>query len=217
MSAISGGRDGRAVEARFRDVQHVFVDRDGVINRKAAEGEYIGEWRAMEILPGVETAIAALNRSGRRVIVVSNQRGVALGIYTKADVEALHAELQRHLGESGARIDAFYYCPHDIGQCDCRKPGTGMFLQAFRDFPGASAANSVVIGDSVSDIEAARALGARSIFIEGDPATQKEGAEEASRLADGVADSLLQAVEEYLLPDLPGDSGREGFSGTPRA
>jgi D-glycero-D-manno-heptose 1,7-bisphosphate phosphatase len=92
-----------------------------------------------------------------------------------------------------------------------------MFLQAFRDFPGASAANSVVIGDSVSDIEAARALGARSIFIEGDPATQKEGAEEASRLADGVADSLLQAVEEYLLPDLPGDSGREGFSRTPRA
>ena len=78
-----------------------------------------------------------------------------------------------------------------------------MFEQAFRDFPGASSAGSVLIGDSLSDIEAARALGMPSVFITGDASTQKEGAEQAARLADRVAPSLLEAVERYLLPDFP--------------
>jgi D-glycero-D-manno-heptose 1,7-bisphosphate phosphatase len=203
MIAISGGRDRLGVEGPFPDVQTVFLDRDGVINRKPAEGKYIGHWNEVEILPGAELAIAALNRSGRRVIVVSNQRGIALGIYTRAGVEALHRQMQEHLAVEGAHIDAFYYCPHDIGQCDCRKPRTGMFEQAFRDFPGASSAGSVLIGDSLSDIEAARALGMPSVFITGDASTQKEGAEQAARLADRVAPSLLEAVERYLLPDFP--------------
>ncbi|HVT99482.1 MAG TPA: HAD-IIIA family hydrolase, partial [Acidobacteriaceae bacterium] len=157
----------------FRDVRYIFLDRDGVINRKAPEGKYIAHWNELNMLPGVEAAIAALNRSERHVIVVSNQRGIALGYYTGGDVEALHTRLQEHLALHGAHIDAFYYCPHDEGECDCRKPGTGMFLQAFRDFPGASATNSLVIGDSISDIEAARELKMPSIFICGDPLTQK--------------------------------------------
>lgn len=187
------------VKAPFQGIQHVFLDRDGVINRKAPEGEYIARWSDVEILPGVESAVAALNRSGRQVIVVSNQRGVALGRYTSADVEAVHEQLQAHLAAHGAYVDAFYYCPHDTGQCDCRKPGIGMFEQAFRDFPQASRANSLVIGDSLSDIEAARNLGVPSVFIQGDPSTQQEGAERAAALADCVSASLLEAVEQHLL------------------
>lgn len=183
---------------QFKDVQFVFLDRDGVINRKLPEGEYVARWSDVEILPGAEAAIAALHRSGRRVLVVSNQRGVALGYYTREDVEKLQTQLQHHLAAHGAHIDAFYYCPHDKDECDCRKPGTGMFRQAFRDFPEASAANSIVIGDSISDIEAARALAMPSIFIAGDPATQKEGAGRAAELADAVADSLAEAVKRYL-------------------
>jgi D-glycero-D-manno-heptose 1,7-bisphosphate phosphatase len=183
----------------FRDVRYVFLDRDGVINRKAAEGKYIAHWKELEILPGVEAAIAALNRSRRRVVVVSNQRGIALGYYTGGDVEALHRRLQEHLALHGAHIDAFYYCPHDEGECECRKPGTGMFLQAFRDFPEASAANSIAIGDSLSDIEAARALKMPSIFICGDPLTQKAGAGQAAQMADVTAQSLDAAVRQYLL------------------
>ncbi len=179
---------------RFEAVANVFLDRDGVINRKAPEGQYIARWSEVEILPGVEEAIAALNRSARRVIVVSNQRGIALGLYTRTDVEETHAKLQEHLARFGAHIDAFYFCPHDKGECDCRKPGTGMFLQAFRDFPGAAPANSVMIGDSISDIEAARTLEMRSIFIEGDASTRKEGAQKAADLADAVAGSLLEVV-----------------------
>lgn len=182
----------------FQGIACVFLDRDGVINRKPPEGNYISSWGQAEILPGVEAAILALNRSGRQVIVVSNQRGIALGLYTPADVEAIHRKLQEHLAGYGAHVDAFYFCPHDEGECDCRKPGTGMFLQAFRDFPGMSATNSVMIGDSVSDIEAARFLGMPSIFVQGDRSNAKEGADRAAALADAVAGSLLDAVEGCL-------------------
>ena len=150
------------------------------------------------LLPGAEFAIAALNRSGRRVIIISNQRGVALGRYTRADVDALHARLQELLSAHAAHIDGFYYCPHDKDECDCRKPKTGLFQQAFRDFPDASAANSVVIGDSVSDIQAARTLGLPSIFIQGDPLTQGPESDQAAGLANAVSSSLLDAVEHYL-------------------
>jgi D-glycero-D-manno-heptose 1,7-bisphosphate phosphatase len=186
------------VNAHFPGIDYVFLDRDGVINRKPPEGEYISRWEDVQLLPGVESAIAALHRSGRRVIVVSNQRGVALGLYTRADVDALHAQLRQHLDAHGARIDAFYYCPHDEGECDCRKPGIGMFLQALADFPQASRTNSLLIGDSLSDIEAARNLGIPSILIQGNPSTQKDGAAQAATLADGVCASLLEAVEEHL-------------------
>jgi D-glycero-D-manno-heptose 1,7-bisphosphate phosphatase len=179
-------------------VRCVFLDRDGVINRKAPEGAYIGRWSDFHILPGVEEAIASLNRAGYLVIVVSNQRGVALGRYTSADVDALHLRLQQHLGAHAARVDAFYFCPHDKRACDCRKPKIGLFQQAFRDFPQATRANSLVIGDSLSDIEAARNLGVPSIFIEGDPATQKAGAHTAAQVADRVAHSLSEAVALLL-------------------
>jgi D-glycero-D-manno-heptose 1,7-bisphosphate phosphatase len=186
------------VTISFAHIRFVFLDRDGVINRKPPEGEYIGHWRDFELLPGAASAIAALNRSGRRVIVVSNQRGIALGRYTSADVDALHARLQEHLAGHDAHIDAFYYCPHDKDACDCRKPKTGMLEQAFRDFPEAARTNSLLIGESLSDIEAARRFGLPSVFIQGDPATQKTGAAKAASLADAVSSSLSEAVEQYL-------------------
>jgi D-glycero-D-manno-heptose 1,7-bisphosphate phosphatase len=188
------------LQSAFPGIRYVFLDRDGVIGRKPPEGEYISQWNSFQFLPGAEVAIASLNRSGRSVIVVTNQRGVALGRYTCADVDELHSRLQQHLAKHGARIDAFYYCPHDKDdQCGCRKPRPGLFQQAFRDFHEASPANSIMIGDSISDIEGARNLAMASIFIRGDPETRKPGAEGAVLLAGRVCDSLLEAVDEYLL------------------
>lgn len=184
----------------FTGVRYVFLDRDGVINRKPPEGEYVGRWSDFHPLPGAEQAIAALNASGRIVIVITNQRGVALGLYSEDDLRALHEELQRHLSRHEAHIDAFYYCPHDKGQCECRKPATGLFEQSFRDFPEASPANSIVIGDSISDIQAACRLSMPSIFIPGDRQRRKEGAEKAVLLADATAESLADAVERFLPP-----------------
>ena len=184
--------------SQFPGIQYVFLDRDGVINRKPPEGEYVGDWDHFHLLFGVEAAIAQLNRSGRRVVVVSNQRGIALGLYSTSDVEMIHQRLNRHLADHGAKIDAFYFCPHDKNMCNCRKPKTGLFEEAFRDFPGASASNSILVGDSISDIEAARNLHMPAIFIEGDPNFQKAGAEKAAQLADAVTSSLAEAVRLYL-------------------
>jgi D-glycero-D-manno-heptose 1,7-bisphosphate phosphatase len=182
----------------FANIQYVFLDRDGVINRKLPEGEYVSSWHRFQMLPGAEEAIAKLNRSGRTVIVVTNQRGIALGYYTGADVKALHEALQQHLGQEGAHIDGFYFCPHDKNECDCRKPRIGLFKQALRDFPGAAASNSIVIGDSLSDIEAANSFGAPSIFIEGDAEFQKPGADKARALANASSRSLSEAVNRLL-------------------
>ena len=184
--------------ALFIIVRYVFLDRDGVLNRKMPEGVYVDDWAQFEWLPGAVEAIARMKRAGLTVILVSNQRGIALGRITAMQLEGIHETMQSHLARNDARLDAIYYCPHDQRECRCRKPDTGLFEQAFKNFPQANAGNSVVIGDSLSDIQAGRRLGMKTIFIEGESDRQKAGAETAARRADAVAESLLQAVEVHL-------------------
>ena len=106
------------------------------------------------ILPGVTEGIAQLNRAGLRVIVVTNQRCVAKGLLTETELEKLHRQMCEHLLPAGARIDAIYYCPHELRPaCDCRKPAPGMLLEAARTH-GLDLATSWMIGDSDSDINA---------------------------------------------------------------
>ena len=162
------------------------------------EGSYVRSWAEFRLLPGVPEAIARLNRAGKRVVVVTNQRGVALGLYTAADVEAIHAQLQQELSAFGAQVDAFFYCPHDKKQCDCRKPGRGLFDAAAARFPEIRAGQSVMIGDSLSDIEFGRNVGMRTIFIEGDRERRKPGGEKAAALADERFASLPEAVDALL-------------------
>jgi len=178
-----------------RDLRTVFLDRDGILNEKMPEGQYVTRWEEFHVLPGVPLALRRLNEAGLRVLVVSNQRGIARGLYTMADVEALHSKLQSVLQEKAAHIDAFFICPHDKGQCDCRKPLPGLFEQAVAKFPDISAATSVMIGDSLSDIEFGRNLGMRTIFVEGNP---EPGAEQAAKLADLRCPSLDKAVDALL-------------------
>jgi D-glycero-D-manno-heptose 1,7-bisphosphate phosphatase len=179
-------------------VRYVFLDRDGVLNRKMPEGVYVSDWAQFEWLPGAVEAVARMKHAGLTVIVVSNQRGIALGRLTTMQLERIHENMQDHLARNDAQLDAIYYCPHDHGECYCRKPGPGLFEQAFKRFPEANATNSVVIGDSLSDIQAGEQLGMKTIFIQGEPDRQKAGADAAVTLADAVADSLLQAAEKHL-------------------
>jgi len=176
----------------------VFVDRDGVLNRKMPEGQYVTRWEQFEVLPGVVEAVGKLNRAGMRVVVVTNQRGVALGRLTQADVESLHAQLAAVLQAAGAQVDAFFFCPHDKNFCNCRKPLPGMFEQAREAFPEIESNTSVMIGDSLSDIRFGSNLGMQTIFIQGDPTRQGPGAAEAATLAGHQAASLLEAVELLL-------------------
>jgi D-glycero-D-manno-heptose 1,7-bisphosphate phosphatase len=181
-----------------RQVRYVFLDRDGVLNRKPPEGAYVTDWSQFQWLPGAVEAIARMNRAGMTVIVVSNQRGIALGLYSEAGLELIFSNMRAHLARHGARLDAIYYCPHDVGQCQCRKPDIGLFEQAWKDFPRATADNSAVIGDSLSDIQAGNRLGMKTIFIEGEADRQKAGAAAAAGSAEAIAGSLLQAVELHL-------------------
>lgn len=182
----------------------MFLDRDGILNEKMPEGQYVTCWQDFHVLPGVPEALRRMNEAGVRVIVVSNQRGIALGLYSAADVEAIHTAFQRLLNGAGARpgplVDAFFICPHDKGQCNCRKPLPGLFEQAVAQFPDITAATSAMIGDSLSDIEFGRRLGMTTILIEGDPRRRKSGAGEAATLADMRFASLPQAVDALLSP-----------------
>ena len=195
--------------ALFIIVRYIFLDRDGVLNRKMPEGAYVSDWAQFEWLPGAVEAVARMKRAGLTVIVVSNQRGIALGRVTTGELERLHHKMQDHLARNGAPLDAIYYCPHDHGECRCRKPDIGLFEQAFKTFPHAVAGNSVVIGDSLSDIQAGQRLGMKTIFIQGEPDRRKAGADAAANLAHAVAGSLLQAVEEHLGLTVPGGRASE--------
>jgi D-glycero-D-manno-heptose 1,7-bisphosphate phosphatase len=140
------------------------LDRDGTINVGAAPGEYIETPDELVLLRGAGEAVARLNRAGVAVAVVTNQRGVALGRMTLADLEAVHAKLERELSLHGAWIDAVYACPHAHDECTCRKPQPGMLLDALRDF-GVSPTDAVMIGDSPSDAEAGHRAGTATIRL----------------------------------------------------
>lgn len=142
-----------------------FLDRDGVLN---VDRHYVHGIDQLDWIDGVPEAIKLLNDAGFLVIVVTNQSGVARGFYDEAAVSALHSYMREALEACGARIDAFYYCPHHPDgkvaayaiRCACRKPGIGLFEQAAHDWR-IDRARSFMIGDKDIDMEAAAAFGIR--------------------------------------------------------
>jgi D-glycero-D-manno-heptose 1,7-bisphosphate phosphatase len=179
-------------------IETVFLDRDGVLNQKMPEGHYVSSWEEFQPLQGIVQAIGKLNHAGIRVIVISNQRGIALGRMTNAAVETIHARFQDFLKASSAHIDAFYFCPHDKEACDCRKPKPGLFLQAIRDFPAIQPETSIVIGDSLSDIEAGHNFGMATIWISGDAESRRPEWVKAHELANATFASLPDAIEALV-------------------
>ena len=112
-----------------------FLDRDGVINRKAPEGQYLTSWEDVEFCPGASEAISLLNRAGYLVVIVTNQRCIAKGFMTAYELERMHARMRFTFEAAGATIDAIYYCPHgNKAPCSCRKPKPGMLLRAARTY-----------------------------------------------------------------------------------
>ena len=166
----------------------VFLDRDGIINR-LRENDYVKSWSEFEFLPDAKAALRRLSNAGYRVIVVTNQRGVARGYLTETDLEAIHRRMVGEAEEAGGRIAAVYYCPHEIGECECRKPKIGLFLEAQRDFDDIDFSTSTVIGDSASDMEAGLRLGCTVIFV----------GKSDQYLCAGT---LYQAVARFLLTDV---------------
>src|SRR5579872_936711 len=105
----------------------VFLDRDGVINMKPPAGDYVRSWAEFRFVPTIADWLRLFNMLDLLVIVVTNQRGIARGLMSQADVEEIHRNMIAELAREGARIDDIFYCPHDHDdECDCRKPRTGM-------------------------------------------------------------------------------------------
>jgi histidinol-phosphate phosphatase family protein len=139
----------------------VFLDRDGVINRRAPEGAYIRNWDEFEFTPGAITALRAIDRAGGTLFVVTNQRGVARGLIDPVDLADINSRLVTALSEAGVSLGGVYTCPHEIGTCDCRKPDVGLFMQAQAANPWIDFDDGHMVGDSLSDLEAGHRLGLR--------------------------------------------------------
>ncbi len=141
------------------------IDRDGTINVKAPDGAYITDPDDLELLPGAGRAVAQIGAAGIPVVVVTNQRGIALGHMTEDDLAAVHTRMDKLLAGHGAIVRAYLYCPHDRDTCACRKPGT-LLLERARDLLGLpDLGAAVMIGDALSDVEAGRRAGARAIRV----------------------------------------------------
>jgi D-glycero-D-manno-heptose 1,7-bisphosphate phosphatase len=170
----------------------IFLDRDGVINRKMPEGDYVKDWSEFSFLSGVLKAIRMLKQNGYLIAVITNQRCVAKGIITEEGLKEIHESMLNEIRQYGGDIDAIYFCPHDVSDgCDCRKPEPGMILKAINDFGACNMEvdleKSYAIGDSEKDITSAKVLGIKAIKIG-----------EHSPEADINKKDLLGAVEAII-------------------
>jgi D-glycero-D-manno-heptose 1,7-bisphosphate phosphatase len=171
-----------------------FLDRDGTVVRDA---HYLADPERVELIPGAGDAIRRLSGAGLAVVLVTNQSGIARGLYGEADYQAVARRVDRLLREAGASVDATYYCPHHpdfSGPCECRKPGTGLYRRAARELTLDPAA-SYYVGDKLTDVLPAIALGGQGILVR-----TGYGAATEPNLPSGfwASDDLAGAVELIL-------------------
>ena len=180
----------------------VFLDRDGTIIEEVG---YLDRPERVELFPWTIDAVRVLNRAGLAVVLVSNQSGVARGFFSEAIVDAIHQRMGDLLAEGGARIDAYYYCPHHpdgkvpryTQVCDCRKPGRALVDRAARDL-GIDPARSFVVGDRWLDIALGRAVGAQSVLVRTGYGASEEEKPQGDLEADVIVDNLIAASSWIL-------------------
>ena len=172
-----------------------FLDRDGVLNERPPEHEYVTRPEELIILPGVAAAIGILRQHHFTPVVVSNQRGVGLGLLDEPVLRQIEAQLRA----AGADVERFYYCRHSLDDhCPCRKPAPGLLLEAAHELDLDLSA-SVMIGDSETDVLAGRAAGCRTILI---------APETTATSADATATDILAAATlavRLAAPQTPAD------------
>jgi len=144
-------------------VSTIFLDRDGVINENRSD--YVKSWSEFRFLPGSREAIAKLTRARHRIVVCSNQAGVAKGCIAPEIVEDIHRRMLAEIQDAGGVIEKVYYCPHSRdANCHCRKPRPGMLLRASSEL-GLDMGDAVFVGDSITDIQAGLAAGIHPVLV----------------------------------------------------
>jgi D-glycero-D-manno-heptose 1,7-bisphosphate phosphatase len=188
----------------------VFLDRDGTMNEEAG---YLNRLDRLVLFPYAAEAIRLLNARGYLVVVITNQGGIARGFLDDAFVATAHRHVAEQLAAGGARVDAFYYCPHHPlgvvdalrGPCECRKPQPGMFRRAAADL-GIDLSRSFVIGDRWHDLEAGKAVGARGVLVRTGYGTTDEQSPKPGVVADAVVADLLEAAKWVVAHDTFADT-----------
>lgn len=173
----------------------VILDRDGVVNYDSKQFiKSPAEWRP---IPGSIDAIAKLSQAGYRVIIATNQSGIGRGLFDMDTLNAIHEKMHRAVQQAGGRIDAIFYCPHPIeADCNCRKPRTGMFERIAGCF-NIDLVGTPSVGDSLRDLQAAAAVGARPLLVLTGKGTQTQ-AEGGLPEGTQVFPDLATAAEEIL-------------------
>jgi histidinol-phosphate phosphatase family protein len=152
----------------------LFLDRDGVINR-LRENDYVKSWSEFEFLPGVLESIAGLSQLFGRIIVVTNQQGIGKGLYTVNDLEQIHQKMISEINAFDGRIDKVYFAPAlDKEDSPLRKPKTGMAELAVSDFPEINLSQSIIVGDSITDMDFGKRTGMKTVFVGGKNVNETE-------------------------------------------
>jgi D-glycero-D-manno-heptose 1,7-bisphosphate phosphatase len=174
----------------------IFMDRDGTVSEEVGYMYHAGLYKPF---PWTGQAVRRINESGMKAILVTNQSGLSRGYFSEATLTEVHDALKQELSRWDAHLDAVYYCPHlPDASCDCRKPKTGMMIQASRDLD-IDLGRSYVVGDRYLDVRMAHAAGARSILVRtGDGTIELENRKHESEQPNFVADNLLSAVDAIL-------------------
>ena len=176
----------------------VFLDRDGTLIEDVG---FLRAARDLRLFPWTVDAVRALNHAGLPVVVVTNQSGVARGLLTEDIIHEVHRHLSALLEDGGARVDAYYYCPHHpdgsvaayTKRCECRKPGRAMIDRAAREL-GLDPTASFVVGDKWLDVGTACAVGARGVLVRTGYGAGEEQKPQPDVSADIVVDNLIEAV-----------------------
>lgn len=144
----------------------IFLDRDGVINKKAPQADYVKNWKEFEFLPGAKEAISLLTKKGYDIYIISNQAGISRKMMTEDDLKVIHENMIKEIEEQGGKIKKIYYCPHGWdSKCECRKPKPGMLFQAAREHH-INLKKTIFIGDDRRDVETGNAADVKTILID---------------------------------------------------
>ncbi len=178
----------------FNNFSAVFLDRDGVINKRIIDG-YVTKPSEFEFISGSLKALKILSEHFKYILIVTNQQGIAKGLFSAEDLSLIHSYMLKRVSDAGGRIDKIYFCEHLAkDNCQCRKPKNGMFIQALRDFPDIVISKSIMIGDSTEDMIFGKTSNLMTVLL-----SENNPTRELMRYADKHFKNLMEMTKYFFI------------------
>lgn len=172
----------------------LFLDRDGVINHEGL-GTYINNWEDFKFYERATEAFEIFSRKFKRIIIITNQRGVGKGITDEQELQRIHENMQHEIIKHNGRVDAVYYCPDINENSPRRKPNAGMGLEALKDFPDIDTSKAIMVGNTISDMHFGRNMGIYTVFL---PTTRLEQTDLSDPAINDVYPSLIAFAQALV-------------------